>query len=414
MSFFLIVMRFFLIVTICSLLTDTISLSLFVLGRGTHGSAFAPVVGVARRSAWTNIRPRSLLPSTPISSSADGPTTTTTTVSTTTTTTKATHLDAWKTDLTLQDCQNLLSTAERAARAAGAIITAHSGCGSNNNKTEPQQQQQQQDMVLEKFNLKDIVTKYDKQAQEAIETIVRHDFPTHSFLGEENVASGGAASELALVQALEATTTGFVWICDPIDGTANFASGLPLSAVTMSVVYQGTPVVGVVYDPHAEELYSAIRGYGATLNGRPIMTTTIRSDSGGVISSSSNVIKNAIINAGCPADPNAFAASMRGVWALNAKCRGIRIIACSALTTAWIASGRLTAHFGYDLSSWDLVAGALLIQEAGGTVTELDGSAYRLETRNMLCSNGSVELHDEILSILKAANAVSFTRTTTV
>jgi myo-inositol-1(or 4)-monophosphatase len=395
-------MRFFLIVTI---------IRLFVLGGGLQVSAFAPFVGVARRSAKTIIqRPWSLLPSTPISSISD--------CTTTTSTTTTINLDAWKKDLTLQECQNLLSTAERAARAAGAIIAAHSGCGSFNNNNIENQQQQQQEIILEKFNLKDIVTKYDKQAQEAIEAIVRHDFPTHSFLGEEHVASGGAASELALVQALQATTTGFVWICDPIDGTANFASGLPLSAVTVSVVYMGTPIVGVVYDPHGNELYSAIRGQGAALNGRPITTTTTtttRSSLGAISSASSSkvLLKNSIVNAGCPADPNAFAASMRGVLALNAKCRGIRIIACSALTTAWIASGRLTAHFGYDLSSWDLVAGALLIQEAGGTVTELDGSAYRLETRTMLCSNGSVELHDEILSILKAADAISFTRTTT-
>eukprot|EP00957_Ditylum_brightwellii_P191368 14570594-Ditylum_brightwellii.AAC.1 len=101
---------------------------------------------------------------------------------------------------------------------------------------------------------------------------------------------------------------------------------------------------------------------------------------------------------------------MRGVLALNSKSRGLRVIACSALTTAWIAAGRLTAHFGYDLSSWDLCAGALLIKEAGGLVTDLDGSPYVLETRNMLCSNGRV--HDEILDILREADAVSFERST--
>jgi myo-inositol-1(or 4)-monophosphatase len=121
-------------------------------------------------------------------------------------------------------------------------------------------------------------------------------------------------------------------------------------------------------------------------------------------------VKDAIINAGCPADPNAFNTSMRGVLALNSKCRGLRVIACSALTTAWISSGRLSAHFGYDLSSWDLVAGALLIQEAGGKVSDLDGTPYKLETRNMLCSNGLV--HDEVLNILREADAVSFTRST--
>merc|ERR1712071_334644 len=92
--------------------------------------------------------------------------------------------------------------------------------------------------------------------------------------------------------------------------------------------------------------------------------------------------------------------------ALSPKCRGIRVLACSALSLAWIACGRLTAHFGYDLSSWDLVAGALLIQESGGMVTELDGTDYSVETRTMLCSNGLV--HDDILNILKDADAISF------
>jgi myo-inositol-1(or 4)-monophosphatase len=250
-----------------------------------------------------------------------------------------------------------------------------------------------------KFNIKDVVTVYDKQAQTAIEHIVQTAYPSHSFLGEEDVASGAAASEEALLRVLGDTETGYIWICDPIDGTANFAAGLAMSAVPMGVVYRGTPIVSVVYDPHSDEMFSAIRGQGATLNGAPLRTAQAVTQA-----------KDAIINAGCPADPNAFATSMRGVLALNGKSRGLRVIACSALTTAWIASGRLAAHFGYDLSSWDLVAGALLIQKAGGLVTNLDGSPYKLETMNMLCSNGII--HDEVLGILREADAVSFTRST--
>lgn len=90
------------------------------------------------------------------------------------------------------------------------------------------------------------------------------------------------------------------------------------------------------------------------------------------------------------------------------KARGIRVIACTALTTAWIAAGRLTAHYGYDIASWDLAAGALLIQEAGGKITDLDGSPYTLKTRNMLCSNGYV--HDQVLDALREAGADSFER----
>ncbi len=296
-------------------------------------------------------------------------------------------LEAWSA-LPTTELEDILSSVERAARAAGDIIVANNGCGSS------------VDQECEvKFNIKDVVTQYDKQAQEAVEQVIKSEYPNHAFLGEEDVGSGAAASEAALLEALEKTENGWLFILDPIDGTANFASGMPLSAVTMGVVYRGTPVVGVVYDPHRDEMFSAIRGQGATVNGEPIQVAQAVTD-----------VKDAIINAGCPADPNAFNTSMRGVLALNSKCRGLRVIACSALTTAWISSGRLSAHFGYDLSSWDLVAGALLIQEAGGKVSDLDGTPYKLETRNMLCSNGLV--HDEVLNILREADAVSFTRST--
>lgn len=230
-------------------------------------------------------------------------------------------------------CRPRLATAEQAARAAGEIIRSNSGCCS--------------EMAEEceiKYSIKDIVTEYDKTAQNAIEKVVRTNHPDHSFLGEEDVEAGGAASEAALLKALESSSTGWIWICDPIDGTANFASGLALCAATIGFVYKGTPVVCATYDPFSDECFTAIKGQGAFLNGERLQ-----------VSKAITSVGDAIINAGCPADPNAFETSMRGFLVLNGKSRGLRVIACSALTTAWIAAGRLTAHFGYDLSSWDLV-----------------------------------------------------------
>jgi myo-inositol-1(or 4)-monophosphatase len=304
----------------------------------------------------------------------------------------------WQQEVSLQECQEIMTVAQQAAMAAGKIIHSHLSCssdiGDNDNKDESM------DYTV-KTTIKDIVTQYDSQAQHAVEDIIRKAFPEHSFLGEEDVAPGAAASEQALLDALQKTPSGFVWICDPIDGTANFAAGLPLCGVTVSVIFKGTPIVGVIYDPNADEMFSAIRGRGAYLNNIvPISVAKTITN-----------IKDAIINAGCPSDPNAFAVSMKGVLALNSECRGLRMIACSALTTAWIAAGRMTAHFGYDLSSWDLVAGALIISEAGGLVTDLDGSPYKVTTRNMLCSNRAV--HDQVLHVLKNANAVSYFRSTT-
>jgi myo-inositol-1(or 4)-monophosphatase len=303
---------------------------------------------------------------------------------------------AWQTELSAADYQGLVQTAEQAARAAGQVIVDHLACASKRDDAAASTTTSSSKV---KTSIKDIVTLHDTQAQEKVQALIRANYPTHSFLGEEDVAPGAAASEQALIDLLDgdAGQSGFLWICDPIDGTANFASGLALCGVTVAVVYKGTAVVGVIYDPHANEIFTAVKGQGATCNGAPLTVAT------GITQ-----VQDAIINAGCPADPNAFATSMRGIAALNSECRGLRMIACSALTTAWIAAGRLTAHFGYDLSSWDLVAGALLIQEAGGCVTDLDGSPYRLATRNMLCSNGLV--HTPVLDLLGGADAVSFTR----
>jgi myo-inositol-1(or 4)-monophosphatase len=296
--------------------------------------------------------------------------------------------ETWE-DIPLEERKEVLATAEEAARAAGHVILSNLGCCSETAGE-----------CEIKWSIKDVVTEYDKNAQQAIEDIVRAKYPEHSFLGEEDVDPGGAASEAALENALSSTPSGYVWICDPIDGTANFASGLPLCAVTMGVVYKTIPIVGIIYDPHRNEMFSTIKGQGAWLNGKEPLR----------VQSAVTETSDAIVNAGCPADPNAFEVSMRGMLALNSKVRGVRVIACSALTLAWIACGRLTAHFGYDLSSWDLVAGALLIQEAGGKITDIDGSPYRVETRSMLCSNGHV--HDDILATLSEANATSFTRST--
>eukprot|EP00535_Pseudo-nitzschia_heimii_P002292 CAMPEP_0197188378 /NCGR_PEP_ID=MMETSP1423-20130617/17686_1 /TAXON_ID=476441 /ORGANISM="Pseudo-nitzschia heimii, Strain UNC1101" /LENGTH=560 /DNA_ID=CAMNT_0042640187 /DNA_START=109 /DNA_END=1791 /DNA_ORIENTATION=+ len=310
--------------------------------------------------------------------------------------------------------RSMVVTAERAARAAGKVIRDAQDSsfgrdldGENDGDSVSTEQ---------KANIKDIVTKYDREAQDVVERIIRSEFPLHSFLGEENVAAGGDASSQALADALDHGSdgndgNGFVWIVDPIDGTANFASGLDLCGVTVAVVDKnsGEALVGVIYDPHRDEMFVAVHGRGAYCNRKRIGT------SGMAAGSTPAALRDTIVNAGCPADPNAFAASLRGVGALNSRCRGLRVVACSALTLAWVASDRLGAHFGYDLSAWDLVAGALLVREAGGRVTGIDGSPYDVRTRSMLVSSpgsntGESRVHNDVLGVLRDADAVSFER----
>lgn len=147
----------------------------------------------------------------------------------------------------------LPQVAEAAARGAGELIAA--GYGAEVKST--------------KASSRDLLTEVDGAAQQLIEAKVRNAFPSHRFLGEESVEAGQAASALALGEALEGGNE-WVWVVDPIDGTTNFATGLPLSTVSIACVRDGDVVVGVVYDPSRDEMFSAITGGGATCNGEPM------------------------------------------------------------------------------------------------------------------------------------------------
>lgn len=213
-------------------------------------------------------------------------------------------------------------------------------------------------------------------------------FPQHDFLGEEDVPPGKEASAAALDAKLSSDTSGdWLWIVDPIDGTTNFVHGMPLCMPSVAVAHKGEVVVGVIYDPHRDELFTAVRGGGAYMNGDRISV------------GSQSVIGDAIVAMGSPPGEESMRMSLRGVQALMPKVRTIRMIGSAALMLAWVANGRLTCYWEYDLSSWDIAAGALLVMEAGGRFTDLAGKDYNLRTRKMIATNGKV--HDEILTVLQ-------------
>ena len=200
----------------------------------------------------------------------------------------------------------MLSTAEFAVREAGSIILSNLGCGAF-----------EEDTCEIKTSIKDVVTVYDKACQDRIQGIIESVYPAHAILGEEDVAPGAAASEAALEVALE-KNDGYMWIIDPIDGTANFSSGLALCGVIISIVYRDTPVIGVCYDPHADEMFTAVKGKGAYVQkGKEAEKERM------FVSTAVTDISDAIINAGCPADKSAFDTSMKGVILLNTKVRDI-------------------------------------------------------------------------------------------
>ena len=179
---------------------------------------------------------------------------------------------------------------------------------------------------------------------------------------------------------------------DPIDGTTNFVHGMPLCMPSVAVTYRGDVVVGVIYDPHRQELFTATKGGGAYMNGKPIKV------------GEQSTIGDAVVAMGSPPAVESMEMSLRGIQALMPKVRTIRMIGSAAIMLAWVANGRLTAYWEYDLSSWDISAGALIIQEAGGRFTDLEGNDFTLRTRKICASNGKV--HDEILKVLNEARVI--------
>ena len=156
---------------------------------------------------------------------------------------------------------------------------------------------------------------------------------------------------------------------------------------SIAAAYKGEVMVGVIYDPHRDELFTATRGGGALLNGTPIQV------------GKQSKIGDAIVAMGSPPGEESMEMSLRGVKVLMPKVRTIRMIGSAAIMLAWVANGRLTCYWEYDLSSWDISAGALIVQEAGGRFTDLAGNDFTLRTRKMCASNGKV--HDEILRVLR-------------
>uniref|UniRef100_A0A7S2U633 Inositol-1-monophosphatase n=1 Tax=Attheya septentrionalis TaxID=420275 RepID=A0A7S2U633_9STRA len=269
-----------------------------------------------------------------------------------------------------------LKVAIEASKAAGDIIVGNAA-GVEVEKT--------------KANSRDLLTIIDPLCEKTIREIVLANFPSHEFLGEEEVPPGKEASAEAL-DAILVKSPDWLWIVDPIDGTTNFVHGMPLCMPSIAVAYKGTVVVGVIYDPHRDEAFTAVKGQGAYLNGTPIKV------------GEQDVIGDAIVAMGSPPGTESMSMSLLGVQALMPKVRTIRMIGSAAIMLAWVACGRLTCYWEYDLSSWDIAAGALLITEAGGKFTDLNGDPYNLRVRKMIASNGKV--HDAVLEELHGAGVV--------
>jgi myo-inositol-1(or 4)-monophosphatase len=234
----------------------------------------------------------------------------------------------------------MLNIAVRAARKAGSIINRASLGGEGLNVKAKQ--------------ANDFVTQVDQAAEEAIIGIVRHAYPEHGFLAEESGRTGGKDE--------------YVWIIDPLDGTTNFIHGFPQYAVSIGVQHRGALAHAVVYDPLKNELFTASQGRGAYLNDRRIRVSKCLR------------LQDGLVGTGFPfKELGRLDLYTKQLVNLMRSCSGVRRAGAAALDLAYVACGRLDAFWELGLSPWDMAAGALLIQEAGGLVGDLRGDAGFLD-----------------------------------
>ncbi|RKN71229.1 inositol monophosphatase family protein [Paenibacillus ginsengarvi] len=240
-----------------------------------------------------------------------------------------------------------------------------------------------------KSSAQDLVTEVDKGSETMIRNLIKTHFPHHSILGEEGVAPGAEASAKALREMQDEE---YLWIVDPIDGTTNFVHGFPFFSVSIALAHRGEVIVGVVYDPNRDELFVAEKGKGAYVKGKKMSV------------SKEDKLASSLVATGFPADGRfALPTNLKGIEAVAPKVRNIRTAGSAALHMAYVAAGRLSGFWEIGLNSWDLAAGALLVSEAGGRVTDTSGQPYQLAVRHVLASNGAI--HDELRDTLVGAGA---------
>ncbi|WP_090725889.1 MULTISPECIES: inositol monophosphatase family protein [unclassified Paenibacillus] len=240
-----------------------------------------------------------------------------------------------------------------------------------------------------KYSAQDLVTEVDKGAEQMIRRLILTHFPDHAILGEEGVEPGAEASAKALEAAREEE---YLWIVDPVDGTTNFVHGFPFFSVSIALAYRGEVIVGVIYDPVRDELFVAEKGKGAYVHGDRMKVSREES------------LADSLVAIGFPPDPEfALPANMSVAKALAPKVRNLRAGGSAALHLAYVAAGRLSAYTEIGLNPWDIAAGALLVQESGGTVTDTQGNPYHLAVRYIAASNG--QIHEELIHTLTEENA---------
>ena len=254
----------------------------------------------------------------------------------------------------------MVNIAVRAARAAGDIIVR------NMDRIDRLK-------IVTKQN-NDFVSKVDLMAEQAIIDTLKQAFPEHGILAEESGQQDREAE--------------FQWIIDPLDGTTNYLHGFPQFSVSIALQHRGRLEVGVIYDPISQELFTASRGNGATLNDRKIRVTGHKG------------LNNALLGTGFPYyDQSYLDTYLETMKALMQKTAGIRRPGSAALDLAWLAAGRIDGFWEFNLKAWDIAAGALIVREAGGIVSDFENKGNYLESGDIIAA--APKVFPEMLKIIQ-------------
>ncbi|HUL15424.1 MAG TPA: inositol monophosphatase family protein [Terriglobales bacterium] len=213
----------------------------------------------------------------------------------------------------------------------------------------------------------DLVTQADRRSEQAIVSRLTQHFPDHAIAAEEGTGHEGNSE--------------FRWHVDPLDGTTNFAHGYPCFCVSIALAQGDTPLAGVVYNPIYEELYAAARGEGATLNGCPIAVSKVAT------------LATSLLCTGFPVHKRLANPNIHYYWDFTLRSHGVRRDGSAALDLACVAAGRFDGFWEFGLKRWDTAAGVLLVQEAGGKISDFHGAPYSLGGPVLLATNGLI--HEE-------------------
>jgi myo-inositol-1(or 4)-monophosphatase len=261
-------------------------------------------------------------------------------------------------DVDASDRSKFLQFAVHAAKAAGLILLEKAREG----------------FLVEYKAAVNLVTDADRAAEHSIVSAIRRSFPGHCILAEEGGAAGSSSSP-------------FQWIIDPLDGTTNFAHGFPFYSVSIGLEYAGTCVLGVVLDPFRDEIFAAELGAGASLNGNKIRV------------SRTDTLNQSLLVTGFAYDirdnPNN---NLNHFARLSIYAQGVRRTGSAALDLCYVAAGRFDGFWEVKLNPWDMAAGIVILQEAGGVATSFEKDAFSIYGEQLVATNGLI--HDEILRLL--------------